>query len=214
LLATPEVRVGFARSSTISEVLLMVDIMINAAIGVAAAVFTGLVLLFFEYRTGWFAAKVQVASAAAPKRYRRLTPSEARKWLFLLWPIWFFVMFFVVLGAMIMLLNYITSPGPSTLLDNPGAENIVHTTVYEKFTKSFFDNSIYITLNEVTPTITITCTIGSPGVESKVYSNVPNGYSFLYESSSNYYDVRVTSINTGVELPRRTADFVITRLPP
>jgi hypothetical protein len=189
----------------------MVDVMINVAIGIAAAVFTGLVLLFFEYRTGWFAAKLQITNANSLGRYRRLTPFEARQWLALVVPIWFLML---ILGGAGMAVFYLLSDGPSTLLDNPDGEHIVSATIQETFTRSFYDNSIYITLNELTPTGTITFTIGSPGVESKVFSNVPNGYSFLYEFGSNYYDVRVTSVSTSSERRHHKADLVIMRLPP
>jgi hypothetical protein len=191
------------------------DTIFITSIGIVAGLLTGLILLVFEYRTGWFAAKAHFTeSDPIRKRERISTISGQRASQFFRYMVGFYA---AVIGISVLLIVYLERDyrGASTFLDNPTAENVISATIYETRTNSFFNNDIYITLNQVAPSGDITFTLGSPGLENTVLTNIPNGHSLIYDFNSNQYDIRVTNVarDRHDRLGWSRADFVITKLP-
>ena len=204
----------------------LITVFLNNLPGIATGVITGIIILVIEYKTGWFIKNKREHSGNLGANFPNSIPRNPSNptnrvyrvsnwnWIDLSFQIIIFVLIFAMVFLVIgMPISIALSGKTSTILDNSENPNIVVKNIGAGDTKTFFDNTFFITLIDVVNDGEVSFTIGQIGSPSQLVENSRNGTTVLYSANGITYDVRVTSISWLPMFGKDSADFTVTKMP-
>ena len=185
---------------------------INILPGLLSGILAGIVLLVIEYRTHWFANRRNIISETRYKKSilnffdPRFTALDAGELMVKIMTfLGIFLIIFLAIG--LPLSEFLNTT--NTSLDMSNAPNIIVSTINDNDTKSFFNNSLFISVIDVGWN-DVSFSVGSPGFQTQSFENFQIGSATIY-FSNNSFDIRVTSIRRRSFFPS-SVDFTVTKL--